>query len=72
MMLYYYKLIEFTIFQYRYATKLDGLYITVAIFFSAIKGFSWPSIMIVFGKFNKIWLNIILVITIFLVFRISI
>ncbi|XP_063686131.1 ATP-dependent translocase ABCB1-like [Bolinopsis microptera] len=35
---------------YRYATKLDVLYIIVAIFFSAIKGFAWPSIMIVFGK----------------------
>ncbi|XP_063693781.1 ATP-dependent translocase ABCB1-like [Bolinopsis microptera] len=35
---------------YRYATKLDGLFITVAIFFSAIKGLAWPSIMVVFGK----------------------
>ncbi|XP_063678804.1 ATP-dependent translocase ABCB1-like [Bolinopsis microptera] len=34
---------------YRYATKLDGLFITVAIFFAAIKGLGWPSIMIVFG-----------------------
>ncbi|KAL5266828.1 hypothetical protein ACHWQZ_G004016 [Mnemiopsis leidyi] len=34
---------------YRYATKLDGFFIAVAIFFAAIKGFAWPSIMIIFG-----------------------
>ena len=39
-------------FQYRFATKLDVFFIVVALFFSAVKGFAWPSIMIVFGEFK--------------------